>query len=307
MLHVNPHADRKPPAGGRRLSRRALLYGLAGTGTLFAGGGGALGYARYVEPYWPVLERRRMVLPKLPPGLAGLQIAQLSDLHLSECIPPSFLQEHLARVVARQPALIFLTGDYVTAGNWKWIQQLPNVLRGLSAPCGVYAVLGNHDYGVYHPFPTPRGRGIGDRVTAALEQIGIVVLRNTACVVEVAGARLQLVGVDDEWSGYCDPEAAFAGADPDLATIALTHNPDTVVERLAHCAYDWVLCGHTHGGQVRIPFYGAPVLPIRNRRYDAGEFDVHGKKLYVNRGLGCIRQVRFNCRPEMTLFTLAQA
>jgi len=287
----------------RRFTRRTLLR-LIGGGVLAAGGGAA--YARFLEPFWPTVEHIDMSFPRLAPPLQNLRILQLSDLHLSTRVPIDYLRKQLQRCLSLKPDLIAITGDFVTIGNSKTHSQLTSLLQTLHAPFGVFAVLGNHDCGAYSA-RTPAGIGArrADSVSQAISSAGVTVLRNESHVLGIRDARLQLVGLDDLWSGFCDPDRAFAGVDPSLPCIALAHNPD-VIDQIREMPSHWILCGHTHGGQVRIPFYGAPLLPVRNRQYDAGLFSVGQKRLYVNRGLGYLRPIRFNCRPEITLFTLTQ-
>lgn len=295
------------PAGTqprRRYTRRQLLVRLLGGG-LVTGctGAGMAAYARHVEPFWPAVTHVPMDFPNLGESLHGLRVLQLSDLHLSSTVPEDYLRREIAHAAASRPDLILLTGDYITAGRRRWIDRLGHVLDGMQARLGIFAVLGNHDFGVYQPHRVQRGTVIADIVEEALAAIGIVVLRNRSHVIRTTEHPLQLVGVDDLWSGFCDPDAAFAQVNPDLPTIALAHNPDTVPQLRSRPCH-WILCGHTHGGQVRIPLLGAPVLPIENREYDAGLFELGAQRLYVNRGLGCLHQVRFDCRPEITVFTM---
>lgn len=293
----------QPKSRPPRLTRRAFLT----RGCLGGLAASALGtaYARYVEPFWPVLERVPMDLPRLDPALEGLRLIQLSDLHISSRRSADYLRDQFRRCQELTPDLVVLTGDFITHGDRRWSDEFAALLSVLRAPLGVFAVLGNHDYGVYSPARVPRGQGIADRVCQVLVRCGVTVLRNESRVLTTGGAPLQLAGLDDLWGGFCDPDQAFADVDPETPTITLAHNPDAV-DCLRDKPCDWILCGHTHGGQVRIPFYGAPILPVRNRQYDAGLFDVAGKRLYVNRGLGYLRQVRFNCRPEITEFTLVR-
>lgn len=192
------------------------------------------------------------------------------------------------------------TGDFVTAG----VRDGPERLQGLlpdfpRGRLGTAASLGNHDYG----FKWSREKD-ASRVIAAATDFGIPVLRNAAMIAN----GLQFVGLDDLWSGRFDPVAAFADADPAAATIALSHNPDTVdlPGMLEHPG--WVLSGHTHGGQCRPPFLPPPILPVENRRYTAGEFGLSGgRRMYISRGIGYVLRVRFNVRPEVTVFRLERA
>ncbi|MGD8453733.1 MAG: metallophosphoesterase [Phycisphaerae bacterium] len=267
-----PTADPPTPRRRRRLTRRALLLG--GLGAVGAGASGAA-YAFKIEPHWACLNRLPLDLPRLHPDLHGLRLVQLSDLHVSH-------------------------------GHSDQLADLGQILAGLHPRLGVFAVFGNHDYSVYSYQKRPASPGRmrrGRDMAAMLADFGVTALRNERHVLEVGGGRLQLVGLDDYWAGLCNPEMAMADVEPDLPCLVLSHNPDTFVE-LKQYPGDFVLSGHTHGGQVRIPLFGAPVLPIFNRRYDAGLFREGDKCLYVNRGLGYIRRVRFNCRPEITEFTL---
>jgi predicted MPP superfamily phosphohydrolase len=99
---------------------------------------------------------------------------------------------------------------------------------------------------------------------------------------------------------------AFAALPPSAPTVVLSHNPDSFVDLLDR-PFDWMLSGHTHGGQVNIPLFGPPLLPVRHRQFAAGQFSLAGKNLYVNRGLGWGLRIRFNARPEVTVFTLTKA
>jgi uncharacterized protein len=130
------------------------------------------------------------------------------------------------------------------------------------------------------------------------------VLRNSVCGV----GGLDIVGVDDLWAHAADPTKALA-ARSGQASIVLCHNPDAVDIKRWWTGYrGWVLSGHTHGGQCKPPFLPPPLLPVKNRRYVAGEVDLFdGRRLYINRGLGHLIRARFNVRPEITRFTLTSS
>lgn len=293
-----------PSRPRHRLTRRAFLLRVAGGGLggLAAATLGA-GYARYVEPFWPAVEAQAMDLPQLAPALAGLRIIQLSDLHVDRGMRLDYLREQFQHCLSLAPDLIVLTGDYITRADARYLDELKSLVSLLRAPLGVFAVLGNHDWAVYSAGRARRMPALATGVQAALSAAGVMVLRNECVRVVRGGAALQLVGLDDLWSGCFDAGKAFADTDPTLPCVALTHNPDSI-DQLRDQPCDWILCGHTHGGQVRVPLCGAPLLPVRHREYDQGLFHVGGQRLYVNRGLGYLRCVRFNCRPEITLFTL---
>jgi predicted MPP superfamily phosphohydrolase len=124
-------------------------------------------------------------------------------------------------------------------------------------------------------------------------------------VADISG--LQLAGVDDLWSNNFDAEKTLGQLESTRPTIALCHNPDGVDRPEWRGFRGWTLAGHTHGGQCKPPFLPPPILPVENRRYVAGEYDIGpDHRMYINRGLGYLRRVRFNARPEITVFTLQQ-
>ena len=291
------------------ISRRAFLLRASATGAAIATG--LMGYARYVEPFEPEWTRVPLDLPELPDALVGFRILQLSDIHLSGATPGSFLRGQFARCNGVNPDLIVVTGDLLTYGQPRGIPEVAELIGSLQARCGVFVVLGNHDYhfgasrqgGYRRNERWPKG-GVGDVLTAALRDAGVEVLRNSARAITHHGAELQVTGVEDLISGYYDPRRAFREIDPRRPCIALTHNPDAIAD-LRRLPCDWVLAGHTHGGQIRLPGIGALVLPNRTP-FDQGLFQVGDTRLYVNRGLGQFVRVRFNCRPEITEFTLVR-
>jgi len=277
------------------LSRRRFLELAAGA----LGSAAALAtYARFIEPHWIQVVRRRMPVPGLPAGLSGSTLAQISDLHVGR-VAPAYLISVLELVRGLEPDRVVYTGDFV---SWRG----PHVLDALSAVLahaptgrhGAWAILGNHDYGPGWSHPE-----IAERVAERVTRVGIRVLRNER--VDMGG--LALVGCDDVWAHRFDLATAFAGHPDAAPALVLSHNPDTL-DLPGWVGRGWVLAGHTHGGQVRPPFLPPPLLPINNPRYAAGEVDVGGgRRLYVNRGVGHLLPVRFNVRPEVTLFELQAA
>jgi len=191
------------------------------------------------------------------------------------------------------PDLICLTGDFITA-DADHLQPLTPLLEQLHAPLGVYAVLGNHDY----------WSSVGV-VIEQLQAAGVRVLRNEAVRLEQANVPLWLLGVDDVWENQQDLATTRANIPPDECQIALVHEPD-YADEVAATGVDLQLSGHSHGGQIRLPGIGALVLPRWARKYPIGLQRVGTMWIYTNRGLGVIYPpIRFNCRPEVTLLTLA--
>jgi predicted MPP superfamily phosphohydrolase len=182
-------------------------------------------------------------------------------------------------------------------------EQIDHAARILShlrpARLATVGVLGNHDYGSYDT-----QQWIADQLTGRLREVGIDILSNARRDVQ----GLTIAGLDDMWGTRFHPAPVLAGLAPGRASLVLCHNPDVADEPVWDGYQGWILCGHTHGGQCKAPFLCPPLLPVINPRYVAGEVDLYdGRRLYINRGLGHLLRVRFNVRPEITVFTLQRA
>ena len=283
------------------MNRRAFVLG--GVGLAAAGAAGVAGYAFGVEPHWVEVVRRELPVAGLPAALAGATMLQISDVHVGPRVSDEYLVGALAQGAALRPDLVVVTGDLLTHRELRGEAQYAQLRRVLSGlPRGrlaTLAVLGNHDYGTAW-----RDLRVAARVQEELERAGASVLRNDAYTV----AGLDVVGVEDLWAGRADARAALAGRGGTGAAVALCHNPDGADALDWGDHRGWILAGHTHGGQCRPPFLPPPILPVRNRRYSAGAVSAPGgRTLYISRGLGHLLHVRFNVRPELTLFTLRAA
>jgi len=272
--------------------RRLLQASLAAFGSGLAVGG----YAWQVEPHWLEVVRRRLPVKRLPSHLQGGTLAQLSDLHVGPQVDDSYLLHTFATVRALAPDIVVYTGDF-TSYQGTLYEHVERIYE--AAPhgrLGTVGILGNHDYG-----PGWRHSEVAARLVEILGDAGIAILRNQ--VREVG--ELQIAGMDDLWAGRFDPRQTVRALDPRRPAVALSHNPDTVDLPVWAGFEGWILSGHTHGGQCKPPFLPPPLLPVRNRRYTRGEFVVGGnRRLYISRGVGHTLQVRFNVRPEVTVFTL---
>ena len=276
-----------------KISRRAFLRGAAALGVSGAGVGL---YTWQVEPHWVEFVQRKLPVPGLPPALDGATLVQISDIHVGPQVDSEYLIDTLRKVALFEPDIVAVTGDWVSYQSAREERELDRVLAAL--PLGriaTFGSLGNHDSGPRWAFPE-----IAERIARVATNRGVRVLRNERTVV----AGLQLAGLEDIWTPTWDPEPIFS-LDPALPTIVLSHNPDAADLPVWQGMRGWILAGHTHGGQCKPPFLPPPLLPVRNRRYTQGEFDLgDGRRLYVNRGLGHLLKVRFNVRPEVTVFTL---
>ncbi len=276
------------------ITRRQFLA--AGAGVIAAGAGLYL-YATEAEPFWPEVVRRPLPVRALPAGLAGLSLVQLSDIHVGARVPDEYVLGSFERVAALGPDILVITGDLTQVASAEHAERIyRNLPHGRLA---TVSVLGNHDYGRAWSEPDR-----AETLAQVMRSLDVRVLRNEA--VDVDG--LTIVGLDDLWAKRFDVARGFSAVRPDTAAICLAHNPDCVDLNGWGDYAGWVLAGHTHGGQVKPPFLPPPQLPVENRRYTAGEFAIEGgRRLYINRGLGFLRQVRFNARPEITLFELREA
>jgi len=259
-----------------------------------------LSYAVLVEPTW--LEINRMQIPVAgAPVARGLRIVQLTDFHFQRRMPVRYIERCVEAANSEKPDLIALTGDYVHAGH-KFVEGIAELLSGLSAPLGVYAVLGNHDHAVRNALGIRRYPTLHRKVAESLGSRGIRVLHNELLTFEVEGLRYQISGVDDLWSRKCRPDLALAALDPTLPHVMLAHHPRTI-ELLGNQRCDLMLSGHTHGGQVHLPRLGSVALG-KKIKYSAGLYECGSSRLYVNKGVGFGLKIRYNRRPEIAVFDL---
>ena len=255
-------------------------------------GAASLAYMKRFEPASPTLERVTIDLPELPPALDGLRIGQITDTHIGLPQTTENLTWAIEQMRREQPDLIAITGDM--AGRKSGITELPRLLGQLSAPLGVYAAPGNHDY----------MEGLAD-VSAALSLAGIPLLMNQSRRLGWNGADFWLAGVDEIWDGRPNFAAARAGVPADAFAVLLAHSPDVADDAAAH-GFALQLSGHTHGGHLRLPVLGPFARPRYGMRYVMGRYQVGQMALYVSRGLGGM-PLRLRCRPEATIFTLRRA
>jgi predicted MPP superfamily phosphohydrolase len=264
-----------------------------------------LHYARHVEPTWLEVNRLPIPVRDLPAAFDGFRIVQLSDLHCGPKVTDDYLAEAVDLALAERPDLIVLTGDFIHKG-FRHVLRAAASVRPLSAPHGVFAVLGNHDYSIRNALGIRRHRHLHRAVAEALAGEGVRVLRNETVPLRRGGAAVDLTGVDDLWSRSCDLEQAYDGHEPARPRLVLAHNPRTV-ERLAGRRCDLMLSGHTHGGQVDWPGLGRVALGRRARRLAAGLYRRDETYVYVNKGVGFGWRFRFGVRPEVAVLRLARA
>lgn len=256
-----------------------------------------------IEPNRPVILRKEFLLPRWPERLNGFTIAMLSDFHYDPYFSVHPLHAAIPMVNDLHPDLIVLTGDFVTAPDVgdsakaaRDAEPCARVLRQLAAPCGLWAVLGNHDYDTDPDF-----------ITRTLQAENIQVLSNQSQAIERDGQRFWLAGVNDVLSGTADLAGTLRKIPATEAVILLAHEPD-YADQACKFPIDLQLSGHSHGGQVRVPLLPPLFLPSLARKYVWGSYRVGPLPLYTNAGLGTVNlPVRLNCPPEITLLTLRPA
>jgi len=255
------------------------------------------------EPNRPRIVTKDIALQRWPERLNGFTIALLSDFHYDPYFSVHPLRSAFGMVNALRSDLIVLAGDFVSVPTFgdsalgaAPAEPCAQLLRQMQARHGLWAVLGNHDV-----FTDP------DRVTSALRNAGIQVLSNQSIPIERDGARFWLGGVDDVLGRSADLDSTLHDVPADEAVVLLAHEPD-YADYVARYAVDLQLSGHSHGGQVRVPFIRPLYLPELARKYIWGLYKIGRLSLYTNPGLGTVGvPVRMNCPPEITLLTLRRS
>lgn len=288
---------------GKKISRRGFLKLLrAGAVHLTLLGAGGITYGFLVEPGRIKIETVRLRLRRLAPAFSGFRIVQISDIHIGGWMNAERLRQIVDLVAAETPDAALITGDFLLGDGFDsdseaLIQDLIDVLSPLAASIPTYAVLGNHDYWTN-----------ADAVREMLRASRIVDLTNSVFTLTRGGESLHFCGVDDVWEGDVRLHDVLDRLPAGGAAILLAHEPDFADESAATGRFDLQLSGHSHGGQVVIPFLGPPVLPYLGRKYPAGLYQVGGMFQYTNRGAGTGRiPVRLFCPPEITVFDLFAA
>ena len=257
-------------------------------------------YTWQIEPFWLEFVKRKMPIANLPDNLIGKKLMQISDIHIGDRFDYNYIIDSFKKAQKFNPDFVVYTGDYVSYENEKQFEQLDEVLKyTVKGKIGTVGILGNHDYG-----KNWAEQNVADKISDQLTNAGIEVLKNDQ--VNISG--LNIIGFDDYWALNFAPEKVMNNYDQNKANLLLCHNPDVCDLDVWNGYKGWILSGHTHGGQCKPPFLNAPMLPVKNKRYSQGEIDLNdGRTLYINRAVGHLWQVRFNVRPEITIFELEKA
>jgi uncharacterized protein len=251
-------------------------------------------YAIFIEPNWFEVRETSLKLPHLSPEFNGYKIVQVTDFHADHYFKFSNFPRIVQTINEQKPDLVVLTGDYISRGHVEEaVGAIANNFQNITARDGVLAVLGNHDYWTN-----------AKAVSRILTQHQIKLLKNQVVRIQRGAAELAIAGIDDIWSGQPDLEAILKDLGEKSGAILLAHEPDFADKAAATQKFDLQLSGHSHGGQVRLPF-SEIVLPYLGRKYPYSQYQVENMIQYTSRGLGMGGiPVRFNCRPEITSLTL---
>ena len=277
-----------------KVSRRKLLGWGAGF-SVTALGLDALAY----EPRHLRFEPVTIPIRDLPLSFEGYRIAFITDIHVPKRISRAFVHEAIAMAHGFRPDVLLFGGDFVDAPlKGGGAPSLAGYFESASAPDGVFGVLGNHDWWTD-----------GHAVARDLEKNSpIQLLENHNVRLRRNGEEIALAGIEDLWCRDPDLTRALGGIPASMPRVVLSHNPDTAEECKGHGRVDLQLSGHTHGGEVVIPFYGPPFLPSNyGRKYEQGLVEGKLHLVYVARGICRPRAIRFRCRPEVTGITLTRA
>jgi predicted MPP superfamily phosphohydrolase len=257
-------------------------------------------YAWKIEPFWLEFVKVKMPVLNLPKNLIGKTVMQISDIHVGNKFDYQYIIDSFREAKLLNPDFVVYTGDFVSYETKEQFKQLEEVMKfAVKGTIGTVGVLGNHDYGENWLV-----QDVADTITEILEDAGISILSNQQK--EMSG--LNIIGIDDYWGMNFNPNKIMSKYDDNKANIVLCHNPDVCDLNVWNNYKGWILSGHTHGGQVKPPFLKPPILPVKNKRYSAGEIDLQdGRIVYINRALGNLFQIRFNVRPEITVFKLSKS
>ena len=266
------------------------------TGALIAGASLAcsLYYACKIEPTRVEVTSRSILLPRLDREFDGYRVALISDIHMDGWMNLDRIKGVIELLNEQKPDLVAIAGDYVTDTVMLDSRELSKALSLIEAADGVFAVLGNHDYLTDHTM-----------IRRLIHESGITELSNEVYPIRRGESSLHIGGVDNFRQRRARLDLVLEKLPKEGAAILLAHEPDFADVSAATGRFDLQLSGHSHGGQVRLPFVGPVVRPLYAMKYAEGLHHVDGMLLYTNRGLGLLKpHLRFNCRPEIAILTL---
>ncbi|MFC4404734.1 metallophosphoesterase [Gracilibacillus xinjiangensis] len=280
------------------MNRRTFLKRmLGGIVSVLGIGGGTYYYAKEVEPKMLDIHHVTIQSPKIPESFESYKILQFSDTHLGFHYTIDQLRELVMEINALNPDVITFTGDLVDhPQEFNWNNEIITALADMNAPDGKYWIYGNHDHGGYGT----------DIVKQVFDKADFKLLKNSHRLLEKNGDKIMLAGLDDIMLGQPDIATALQTSENINYTILLVHEPD-FADTVIDFDVDVQISGHSHGGQVQVPFLGYIYTPYLAEKYVEGNYQIGSKplQLYVSRGIGTTRlPYRFFCKPEITIYEL---
>ncbi|MEH7501704.1 metallophosphoesterase [Neobacillus drentensis] len=284
----------------KKQTRRTFLKRTIGSFLTVLGlsSGGYL-YANRIEPSLLDIQDLQIKHPLIPNSFDGIKMIQFSDTHLGFQYNLHQFNKLVEKINSLQPDIILFTGDLMDEPNqYTEINKLIPILTKLHAPLGKYCIFGNHDHGGYG----------SDIYRNIMETTDFTVLLNESARIKLRDeSSIYLLGIDDAMLGKPDLPLTLKNVPKNMFKILLSHAPD-LAETASQYPVHWQLSGHSHGGQIKIPFFGALVTPPFAQIYPEGLYSIgepNSLSLYVNRGIGTTRlPFRFLSKPELTIFTL---
>lgn len=284
----------------KRISRRDFLKLSAwflGLGAAASVGG--VEYVTQIEPAWVDVTHPTLKLPRLHPAFSGFRLAQMSDIHMGGWMNRARLDKAVQLILDEAPDAVAITGDYLLGRGWDntraaALDEVCAALKPLVDALPVFTTMGNHDYWTDIAKIRPK-----------IREAGLMELANEIHTLRRGDASLHICGLDDVYENKHNLNLVLARLPSDSAAILLCHEPDFADTSAAAERFDLQISGHSHGGQVVLPYYGVIHTPRHGHKYPLGQYQVGSMLQYTNRGVGMARiPVRFNCRPEITIFTL---
>lgn len=253
-------------------------------------------YSIYIEPKWIIVKNHKITLNEMK-GQA-IKVVQFSDTQLGEFFSIKQLEEVVDKINKTSPDLVIFTGDLIdNASNYGDIDKISGILSKIKATYGKYAIYGNHDYG---------GGGVR-YYSSIMSESGFKLLKNSSTSIKIGSTNIKLFGMDDNLMSKYNLNSTLKGISSNDINLLLIHEPD-IIDDFKEYPIDLAFAGHSHGGQVRLPFYGPLKNTVLAEKYTHGFYTLDNKrktKLYVNTGLGNTRlPFRFGNIPEITVFTI---
>ena len=253
-------------------------------------------YIRYIEPKYIEISKHTVNHPLLPQNFDNIKIVQFSDTHIGHFFDLDDTKKVVDLINNLEPDLVFFTGDLLDEPNkYDKINEVAPILKEIKAPLGKFFIYGNHDHGGYG----------SDIYKEIMEEADYKLLLNNSTIIQLEGEEIIVAGLDDVMLGKPDFSATFKDIPPNKYLILLVHEPD-VAPTSADLGAHLQLSGHSHGGQIQLPFIGPLVTPPLGSTYYEGHYSIGdtNMSLFVNRGLGTTRlPFRFLSRPEISLYT----